>query len=49
MVKEITERIDAVDGATDQEKALEVMAALKELKLGTKLHEIWGKYFELQK
>lgn len=49
MVKEITERLDAINGASDQEKALEVMAALKGLKLGTKMHETWGKYFELQK
>ena len=49
MVKEITERLDAASGASDQEKALKVMAALKELNLGTKMHETWGKYFELQK
>lgn len=46
IVKEITERLKAVQGTSDQGKALKVMAALKELKLGTKLHETWGKYFE---
>lgn len=48
MASEIRSQLSAAAASSpnDCQKALAIMSALRELKIGTKIHETWGQYFE---
>lgn len=46
MVDEISDRLRQVKPMENPQRSIEIMKTLMDLRIGTKLHQTWGKYFE---